>query len=186
MRCLVVGLVVIVAGCDRPASPTANSSPTTTVSSVAPSQTVAPTAARTNATTSVPTQAPTAAPTAAPTTPGPVFTISGTVVYADNGQTVTRTTTSAYAVTTPTFCATWNAAATGSGSYPIARIGTGAPPAYTIATVPAGTYVVVTSPLDAPGGKWFWRFGSAPTQSCDLGTRINLRADTTADFKIPR
>jgi hypothetical protein len=107
------------------------------------------------------------------------------VLYAD-GQTVAQTTTSAYAVTTPTFCATWNAAASGSGAYPIARIGTGTPPAYRIATVPTGTYVVVTSLVDAPGGKWFWRFGSAPTLTCDLGTRINLRADTVADFKIPR
>lgn len=85
-----------------------------------------------------------------------------------------------------TFRATWNAAASGSGAYPIARIGTGAAPAYSIAAVPAGTNVVVTSPIEAPSGKWFWRFGSAPTQSCDLGTRINLRADTTADFKMPR
>ena len=84
------------------------------------------------------------------------------------------------------FCATWNAAANGAGPFPIARIATGTPPAYTIANLPAGSYVVVTWLSDAPQNKWFWRFGGVPTLSCDQSTRINLRADAVADFKVPR
>ena len=186
MRGLVMCLAVLVTACDRAVVPAAKGTAVAATASVAPATggAIVATPSRTVATTAAPTPAPTAAVTATP--PSAFFKISGTVVYADNAQPVARAVTSAYASTDTTFCATWNAAANGAGPFPIARIETGIPPAYTIANLPAGSYVVVTWLSDAPQNKWFWRFGGVPTLSCDQSTRINLRADAVADFKVPR
>ena len=167
MRGLVMCLAVLVTACDRAVVPAAKGTAVAATASVAPATggAIVATPSRTLATTAAPTPAPTAAVTATP---------------------VARAVTSAYASTDTTFCASWNAAANGAGPFPIARIATGTPPAYTIANLPAGSYVVVTWLSDAPQNKWFWRFGGVPTLSCDQSTRINLRADAVADFKVPR
>lgn len=172
------GFIILAVSCGGAAVP-ALSSPT------APSALVAPTAAPTVASTPAPTAVPTAAITPTPVPTPSVFTISGTVTYADTGQPPSRTATNAYAVTGD-FCQVWNAAANGAGQFPAAIFGGSTPPSYVIPNVPPGTYVIVTSPREAPGGNWFWRSGSPPTLSCDQATRVALVTNLVAEFRIPR